>query len=233
MGNGITGQKPVGNIHAATLYFALACLTSLDITASLMKKETLRIVAPLQLAAFMAVYREELTAAHAARPDLYAFPSSHLPFVADRMQEAIRRGTYSYDSPAFHSTAKRLGIKPTRTAIEAFLTASSHSLPAKNAPRDIKERDYLQDRLPARQTIFTRQGSEVRPIAFAAGSERDSIWAQRVADNAFRCYYLWDLLFPAGTAHVSAVLPTLEEFDKAQAIAFVVNRVAQKTGGAL
>ncbi len=69
----------------------------------------------------MDIYAEELTKAHAANPTLYAFPADKLPDVLARMERAIERGSYNYDSPTFKATAKRLGIKHTRTAIETFI----------------------------------------------------------------------------------------------------------------
>lgn len=76
---------------------------------------------PGNLAAFIDVYSEELSKAHTAHPELYAFPASQLPAVLARMTSAIERGSYNYDSPTFKATTKRLGIKHTRTAIETFI----------------------------------------------------------------------------------------------------------------
>lgn len=80
-----------------------------------------RTIHPGNFAAFVDVYSEELTKAHAANPVLYAFPASQLPAVITRMTAAIERGSFNHDSPTFKATAKRLGIKPTRTAIETFI----------------------------------------------------------------------------------------------------------------
>lgn len=78
-------------------------------------------IRPEKLAAFMAVFGEELAKAHATNPGWYAFPASELPAVLTRMTTAMERGSYNYVSPTFKATAKRLGFKPTRTAIENFL----------------------------------------------------------------------------------------------------------------
>ncbi len=83
--------------------------------------ETSRTIHPGNFAAFIDVYSEELAKAHAARPDLYAFPASQLPAVLARMTAAIERGSYNHDSPTFKATARKLGIKSTRTAIETFI----------------------------------------------------------------------------------------------------------------
>lgn len=71
------------------------------------------------------------------------------------------------------------------------------------------------------KTAFTRQGSEVRLLGYAAGSDKDSVWAHRMTDGALRCYYLFDILLPDGVAHVSALLPSLEPIDKQQAQALI------------
>lgn len=80
-----------------------------------------RTIHPGNFAAFIDVYTEELTKAHASNPALYAFPASELPAVLKRIEGAIERGTYNHDSATFKATARRLEIKPTRTAIEAFI----------------------------------------------------------------------------------------------------------------
>lgn len=78
-------------------------------------------VRPEKLTVFIATYSEELHKAHAANPALYAFPASELPAVLIRMTAAIERGSYNHGTPTFKATAKRLGLKHTRTAIETFL----------------------------------------------------------------------------------------------------------------
>lgn len=67
-------------------------------------------------------------------------------------------------------------------------------------------------------TCRTRQGSEVRLLGFAAGSDRDSVWAVRRADSALRCYYVHDILMPEGVQHITGALITLQKIDKAEAI---------------
>ena len=79
---------------------------------------------PSALASFGDAYRVALADVrndpkHAAD---YAWPVCECGIVvADRMLAAIERGTYNHDSPAFRLTCKRLGIKGSRKAIEAFL----------------------------------------------------------------------------------------------------------------
>ena len=53
-------------------------------------------------------------------PDHYPWPEANVPVVAERMFAAMDRGTFNHDSHAMRMTARRLGIKPTRTAIVAF-----------------------------------------------------------------------------------------------------------------
>ena len=43
--------------------------------------------------------------------------------VADRMEAAIRKGSFNKDSRAFKATCKTFGIKHTYTAIKAFCNA--------------------------------------------------------------------------------------------------------------
>jgi hypothetical protein len=81
-------------------------------------------VIPIKLDLFTAVYPLKLKEAHTARPDLYAFPAEEVPTVAARMVEAVRRGSYNHEGPAFKATCKALGIPHTRKAIEAFLTVA-------------------------------------------------------------------------------------------------------------
>lgn len=63
-------------------------------------------------------------------------------------------------------------------------------------------------------TVHTRQGSRIHLLAYAAGSDRDSVWALRLADGMVRCYYLHDVLLSNDIVHISAALPTLAELDK-------------------
>ena len=69
---------------------------------------------------FKEVYSQALAECVTSRPDLYYWPVSQVDAVCARMFEAMDKGTFHHEGPAFKLTTKRLGIKPTRTAILAF-----------------------------------------------------------------------------------------------------------------
>lgn len=52
---------------------------------------------------------------------MYAFPEAEIPKVIERMAEAIKKGSYNHEGKGFQMTAKKLGIKHTKKAIEEFL----------------------------------------------------------------------------------------------------------------
>lgn len=69
---------------------------------------------------FKRTYLESLREAVNLYPEMYAWPDksdANVEVVANRMFDAIERGTFNYDSKAFKITARKLGIKPTRRAI--------------------------------------------------------------------------------------------------------------------
>jgi hypothetical protein len=70
---------------------------------------------------FVATYREQLAIAHEKFPEEYVWPAREIPFVAIRMENAIREGTFNKDGRAFKATCKLLGIKHTYTAIRAYI----------------------------------------------------------------------------------------------------------------
>lgn len=72
--------------------------------------------------AFFDIYREELHKAMAAHPEEYML-SVPADTVADRMIEAFKNRSYNHEGRAIKATCKRLGIKHTRSAINAHLAA--------------------------------------------------------------------------------------------------------------
>ncbi len=72
------------------------------------------------VAIFMGEYVPALEAAVAAQPTEYAYPVSEVPIVAERMRAAFERGSYNHTGYAIKLACKRLGIKHTRGAMEAF-----------------------------------------------------------------------------------------------------------------
>ena len=91
---------------------------------------------------FFDIYREELQRAITEHPEEYpwaapgvnnnaivgntgitAWPSASVAQVADRMIAAITAKSYNKDGRAMKATCKRLGIKHTYTAINAFIAA--------------------------------------------------------------------------------------------------------------
>lgn len=71
----------------------------------------------------------------------------------------------------------------------------------------------------------SRQGCEIVPFAYAAGSDKDSVWALREGVN-LRCYYLADVLLPDGVHHISGILPSLHPIGKAEAHKIADERIA-------
>lgn len=73
---------------------------------------------------FIAEYRRQLPVAVAKYPADYPWATAGtltIDAVADRMADAIRRGSYNQRSHAFRLTCKALGFKHTRAAIEGFI----------------------------------------------------------------------------------------------------------------
>ena len=77
----------------------------------------------LMEARFLDTYYQELKRARREHPEEYRWPESEIFEVSARMEAAILRGTFNKDSRAFRATCKRLGIKHTYKAINAFLGA--------------------------------------------------------------------------------------------------------------
>lgn len=72
---------------------------------------------------FIVIYTEKLREAVAKHPEVYRYTQAEVPAVVDRMREAFVRGSYNHDGLAIRNTCKAVGIKPTRTALEAFFLA--------------------------------------------------------------------------------------------------------------
>jgi hypothetical protein len=73
---------------------------------------------------FKRLYIESLKEAVAKYPEQYYWPASDAEKVAARMLSAIENNTpWSHDSQAFKILAKKLGIKPTKTALLAAWNA--------------------------------------------------------------------------------------------------------------
>ena len=81
-----------------------------------------RTVVKEKLDTFTEEFRAALNLAVLMYPQEYAYPLSEIPAIVERMRVAFDRGSYNYDSRAIRITCKVLGIKPTRKAIEAYLT---------------------------------------------------------------------------------------------------------------
>jgi hypothetical protein len=69
---------------------------------------------------FKTTYTEALRECVLNPKHQYAYGVEKVPEVAKAMLRAVEKGSFSHDGPAFKLTAKRLGIKPTRTSILAF-----------------------------------------------------------------------------------------------------------------
>ena len=53
----------------------------------------------------------------------YAFKADRIPHVTEKMRHALYEGSYNHDGRAIKAACKQLGIKHTRTAMEAFFNA--------------------------------------------------------------------------------------------------------------
>lgn len=69
---------------------------------------------------FNRIYAEELARAVQERPDEYRFPADRVPTVAAKTRVAFSRGSYSKEGIAIARTCKRLGIKHTYAAMNAY-----------------------------------------------------------------------------------------------------------------
>lgn len=85
-------------------------------------EKKMRIVHPGNLQCFMEVYGPALLFEVQTNPDEYGYPETEVPKVVERMRAAFERGSYNHDGKAIKATCKFLGIKYTRTAIEAFIS---------------------------------------------------------------------------------------------------------------
>ena len=86
--------------------------------------QTIRKLNQANLIAFKDAYRDGLYQAFQSHPQDYGFAPEALPFVAAKMTEAIESGSCNHDGRGFKNACKIVGIKHTRTAIEAFITAA-------------------------------------------------------------------------------------------------------------
>ena len=76
-----------------------------------------------QVETFVSFFATELAKAVVERPDEYGFPVDEVPIVVNRMRQAFIRGSYNHDGVAIRRTCKCLGLKHTRTAMEAWFNA--------------------------------------------------------------------------------------------------------------
>jgi hypothetical protein len=86
---------------------------------------TKRSLNPARFAQFAAIYPECLAQAVASKPEAYGPQvQSSVQNVATKMLAAVETGSYNHNGPSFKLACKRLGIRFTRTAIEAFLAGN-------------------------------------------------------------------------------------------------------------
>lgn len=69
---------------------------------------------------FMLIYQHELEQVVQQYPEEYGYPVDAVPGVAAKMRVAFIAGTYNKDGRAIARTCKRLGIKHTRKALDAY-----------------------------------------------------------------------------------------------------------------
>ncbi|GAB1345077.1 hypothetical protein MASR1M101_42040 [Gemmatimonas sp.] len=84
-----------------------------------------RAIDPGSLDCFMAVYGRHL-AALVRRPSIgYAYGPDAVPGVVVRMRTALASGRYNLDGMALRGTCRTLGLRPTRRAIDAYLSGQA------------------------------------------------------------------------------------------------------------
>lgn len=69
---------------------------------------------------FCKSYLKNLENAVKTNPTEYLYSIEECPKVVEKMKAAFIRGSYNHDGQAIKATCKELGIKPTRTAMEAY-----------------------------------------------------------------------------------------------------------------
>ena len=74
---------------------------------------------------FREAYIECLTKVVISDPENYAYPTSEVPKVVDKMIRAITAGESVNTGPALKATARKVGIKPTMTTIREYLDVKS------------------------------------------------------------------------------------------------------------
>ena len=75
----------------------------------------------MSLELFLKAYKESLIHARSQFPLDYLWSADFIPTVLERMKEAIINGTFNKDSHAFKLTCKKLNIKCTYKAINAYI----------------------------------------------------------------------------------------------------------------
>lgn len=80
-----------------------------------------RVVNEERLARWMEVYERRLEECVRTMPERYCWPVEDTPKVAQKMRDALVRGSYHHVGDAFRRTCKELELKYTRTAIEGFI----------------------------------------------------------------------------------------------------------------
>lgn len=82
-----------------------------------------RVIDPVKLDRFMAVYKPALAICHEEYRNEYAWEISELEAVCNKMRQAILSGSYNHDSRAMRMTCKTLHIKFNRRNIELYFGA--------------------------------------------------------------------------------------------------------------
>lgn len=72
---------------------------------------------------FREAYTRHLTKAVQEHPEEYSYGAAGVPKVVEKMVNSIAKGGANLNSRAIKATAKELGIKPTKAALQGYLTA--------------------------------------------------------------------------------------------------------------
>lgn len=112
-----SGTVGIGRVPFATRDEAQALADKLNAKSA----ERYAMAARLRRKRFRDAYEAALTKLVNGKSEEYAYPPSDVPIVAERMVNAMARGSANL-GPAAKSAAKACGIRPTVSAIKAFLT---------------------------------------------------------------------------------------------------------------
>ncbi len=119
-------DKPLSTVKSLDSVYAFQKSTEAKLSSASVASDSPNITT--RQATFKATYRQSLREAVEQFPEQYVWRyagdlQTEVERVAERMFDAMNRGSFNHDSKAFKITARKLEIKPTRTAILAYWKA--------------------------------------------------------------------------------------------------------------